>query len=1100
MKSARQNAPTAPNAPQAQTSTPPSARDANANADNGAPAQTTVNPQRTDLTFITNEPGAALAERFSDLLKDAQNFDAIVAYFYISGFHKIYKDLAAVDKIRILVGINADKAAYQLIQAARQHSNAKMSTSETNKKFAAQTIKEMDAADDNLQTEQGARAFIQWLKDEKLEIKAHPNDNLHAKLYIMTFRPHDRDAGRVITGSSNLTQSGLDKNLEFNVELKNPSDYQFARDKFNQLWENAVDVKQTLIETVTQKTWLRDDITPYELYLKFLYEYFQKDLEGEQIEIEEDAPEGFIKLKYQAQAVNAAKRILKEHGGVFLSDVVGLGKTYISALLAQKLDGPHLVIAPPALLDENNPNSWERVFHDFGIRKYTCRSRGKLDGIPQEMIERCRNVFIDESHNFRHQTNKTYEKIAEICRGKRVILVTATPFNNAYDDVLNQIKLFQKPLKSTIPGARDIHAYFRERSALADKGGEDAKTGARRIRDDILKHIMVRRTRAEIEEYFKGDAAQQGLKFPKAEKPEKIYYELSSEESRLFDDTVKKVAQEIQYARYTPLTYYQGAEPLEQSELQAHRNLGVFMKILLVKRLESSLYAFKKSVGRFIKYNELFLKSLQKGKVVISADHANKIFELMERDDDNQIEALIDAGKARSYAAANFKPALKADLQSDIALLKDIQAKWGEIERDPKLEGFLTDLKKDNLKGKKIIIFTESRETAAYLHQQISERHTERVLYFHGSAGANARADVSANFDQNARPENKQDKYDILVTTDVLAEGVNLHRSNIVINYDIPWNPTRMMQRVGRVNRLGSQFDQILTFNCFPTERAEDEIKLKQIAQSKIAKFIELLGADARLLTPTEDITSHGLFEQWTSPPSDDEEPDSELQHFKTIQDIQTNNPELYDKIKELPRKARAAKDSAAANANQLITYFRKGNLEKYFIADSEKEQEIGFNQAAQLLKANPEEQRRNMPADFYDKLNRNKSAFKWALQNPQTEAAKPVQDNFAELHKILRAVNPRAIGATDKKYLGNVRNLVRDRDLPKYTVQQALRRVNAEKDDGFQAAAVVAALKKTIPPNLLEPHLIEREQAEHIGKPRQIILSAYLIGETRDG
>ncbi len=202
---------------------------------------------------------------------------------------------------------------------------------------------EMGDSEDNQNVEEGVQKFVEWIKDGKLEIKAYPSQNIHAKLYIMTFKEGDRDVGRVITGSSNFTQSGLLDNLEFNVELKNRSDYEFAKRQFEELWKEAVDVSEKYIQTISERTWLNQTITPYELYLKFLYEYFKEELRKSDEIFTQYFPENFKSFEYQKQAVINAKRILEEYGGVFISDVVGLGKTYMSAMLAGQLDGRTLL-------------------------------------------------------------------------------------------------------------------------------------------------------------------------------------------------------------------------------------------------------------------------------------------------------------------------------------------------------------------------------------------------------------------------------------------------------------------------------------------------------------------------------------------------------------------------------------------------------------------------------------------------------------------------------------------------------------------------------------------------------------------------------------
>ena len=406
----------------------------------------------TDLSFITNEENKRLKDRFEVLIKDTSFFDCLVGYFYTSGFHALYKSLEKTEKIRILIGISTNRQTYDLLVNTNKPRQQVIEFSHAETKEQVENLVEEELADseDRPEVEEGVNKFIEWIRNKKLEIKAYPSQNIHAKLYIMTFCEGDRDAGRVITGSSNFTQAGLIDNLEFNVELKNRSDYEFARKKFEELWKDAVDVSEKYVQTIQEKTWLSQNITPYQLYLKFLYEYFKDEL-GQTGEVFiKYLPSEFKKLEYQEQAVLNAKKILLEYGGGFVSDVVGLGKTYISAMLAGQLDGRTLVIAPPMLLEKTNPGSWTNVFSDFRVPA-DFESLGKLDDLLYKGTEKYTNIIIDEAHRFRTETTITYEKLAEICRGKRVILVTATPYNNAPKDILSLLKLFQPAKKAPFP-------------------------------------------------------------------------------------------------------------------------------------------------------------------------------------------------------------------------------------------------------------------------------------------------------------------------------------------------------------------------------------------------------------------------------------------------------------------------------------------------------------------------------------------------------------------------------------------------------------------------------------------------------------------------
>ncbi|MGC9044795.1 MAG: phospholipase D-like domain-containing protein, partial [Myxococcota bacterium] len=253
-----------------------------------------------DLTFIVNEAGKTLKNRFEQLIKDCKFFDCLVGYFYVSGFHALYKPLEGSERIRILVGIGTNRETYDLISTAKDGS---FSHHETKQKIENIVENEMEDSEDNQNIDEGIQKFIEGIVNGKIEIRAYPSQNLHAKLYIITFKEGDRDIGRVITGSSNFTQSGLKDNLEFNVELKNRSDYEFAKQKFEQLWENAVDVSEKYVQTIKQNTWLNENITPYELYLKFLYEYFKDELSRTDEVFIKYLPENFKRFKYQEQAV-----------------------------------------------------------------------------------------------------------------------------------------------------------------------------------------------------------------------------------------------------------------------------------------------------------------------------------------------------------------------------------------------------------------------------------------------------------------------------------------------------------------------------------------------------------------------------------------------------------------------------------------------------------------------------------------------------------------------------------------------------------------------------------------------------------------------------
>ena len=300
--------------------------------------------------------------------------------------------LESVKKVRILIGLKNEQVVHGLIQIARDGaSEGAPSIAEIKATFGGMLRKELVQADDTLAIETGVRKFIEWIRSGKLEVKLYREQNIHAKVYILT-PEHPVESvnhGYVITGSSNLSHSGLEGNLEFNVLLAEPEEHDYALHRFNELWRDGVDVKDVhdaIITTVEQESPFAF-FTPYELYLRFLAEYF-RDYLGDRSKLNAvNLPQNFKKLSYQEDAVFTAQQMLKTYGGVFIADVVGLGKTFMSALLALQLDGRCLIIAPPSLLDENSPGSWARVFRDFCVPGHKCVSIGKLEEVIEQGVE-----------------------------------------------------------------------------------------------------------------------------------------------------------------------------------------------------------------------------------------------------------------------------------------------------------------------------------------------------------------------------------------------------------------------------------------------------------------------------------------------------------------------------------------------------------------------------------------------------------------------------------------------------------------------------------------------------------------------------------------
>lgn len=1059
---------------------------------------------QNDLTFFTNEPGQKLEDRFKRTLKDVQYFDILVGYFRTSGFHKLYQEFESIDKIRILVGLNADKKAVDIIQSVHQETLNFESHTNTKEKFAANIKQELYESDDNYDVEFGIAKFIEYIKSGKLEIKAYPSHNIHAKVYISRFHEDDRDFGRVITGSSNFSESGLNSQYEFNVELKNNSDVKFALYKFEELWKDAVDLSQIYIDTVEKETWLNDEITPYELYLKFLYEYFKENL-AKKDSLDIQLPKNFMKLEYQHEAVRTLSDIVDKYNGCFIADVVGLGKTYIAAMYMQNLPGKKLIISPPPII-----GSWEDAIFDFGVRGAKVVSLGKLEQIKKQGYEDYNYIFVDEAHRFRNEQTEQYRLLHQICYGKKVILITATPLNNSIYDFYPLIKLFQSPKDSDIPGMKNLEGFFanaRGKLKSLDKGTpeylDEVKNVSKTVRNKVLKYIMIRRTRQDVKEYFKKDIEKQGLYFPDVETPHRIIYNYDEFTNNIFNDTIKKL-KEFTFARYQPGNNLKDEYKLSDFAKTQEHNLVGFMKTMLVKRLESSKYAFMQTIERFIKSYEQFIDMYNNGTVYVSKKI--NVYDYLDNDDEESLLSLLDKdSKAKIYRQSQFKDDFIEKLNFDLSILKFIKKSWLEVSHDFKKEDFLKYLDQDSLLSKnKMIIFTESMETGQDLYNSLVTKYGDSVIFYSSSACRYKNSSVTSNtvkdlIHLNYDPKNKEQSDDIriLITTDVLAEGINLHRSNIIINYDLPWNPTRVLQRVGRVNRVGTKFDKIHIYNFFPTSTADSELGLEDNIKAKIQAFHETLGEDAKYLSEEETTTNHKLFgerlyDKITNKDTyneDDVSENIELKYISILEDIREKDLELFNRIKYLPKKARTGRIYNLPK-NSLITFFRKGALNKIYITDGERSQELSFDDAIPYFECTPDTKKQPVPKEYYELLNINKKLF---LKPNEEDDIQLKKTGGSSNHKYVKlriefAIKEGRLTDTQEEYLKKILSLYETGVIP----NDASKRIKDEIEKETDSLKLYQSVKANIP----DTYLITRKNTKKVdNNTKEIILSELLIG-----
>ena len=955
----------------------------------------------------------------------------------------------------------------------------------------------------------------------KIEMRACREKNVHAKVYITRYGEYSPFFGSVITGSSNFTENGLNAQHEFNVELKDTPDVKFALEKFEEMWKDGIDITEEYINAIDNKTWLNDSITPYQMYLKCLYEYFYGRINLE--EIKPDLPKGYLELKYQTDAIAEISKIVEEYGGAFLSDVVGLGKTYIAAMYAQTLKGKILVITPPAI----KPN-WESAFKDFGLktRDYDIISKGLIekeaDRIEKEELSGKKSyeyVFVDEAHSFRNGKTKSFENLRRICLNKKIILISATPLNNTFFDFYYLLSLFQNPIHSDIPGMENYLDFFvRKRQELkkieAESGSKDTpeyiskiKKISKEVRDKILQYVMIRRTRTDIKKYFYDDILSQGLHFPEVNDPIEIVYRFDRHTNEVFDRTIRIIGggknvpkeEKLSYAGYAPKTYLKDIQISAFEATQQKNNAG-FMKSRLVKRLESSKYAFEKTLERSIESHEKFIKMFNSGTVYISNDF--DVLDCIGDDDTVNIEDLLEQEKNwEAISSADFNDEFLPSLERDLSLLKYLLFSWRNIRHDYKQEKFIKELAENSLiKGKKIVVFTESAETGQNLADALRKIYSSKVMFYSSAQSQNVsmRETIRDNYDPNCDRILQKDDIQLLITTDVLSEGINLHRSNIIVNYDLPWNPTRVMQRAGRVNRIGSEHDRIYIFNFFPTSETDKELGLRESIIAKIQAFHNALGEDSKYLSEDEEpesfnISGQRLYEALSKTGSfDDGEENPQLKYLKLIREIRDSNIGLYVQIANMPRKIRTARagagiDGVSSHGN-LITFFKKGEkLCEFCITNGNETRKLSFIEAIKFFECAENEPKKTIPDEYYEYIAKNKEIFGEPIDTEPVRANRG-RSNASKAIKMLKGIiRSPEYNNEEKTYIQSIITALAENIIPEY-VSKELCDYFKKADSSF--AKVLMRIREIVP----EPYLASSGQWKNSQQAkREVVLSEYI-------
>jgi superfamily II DNA or RNA helicase len=770
--------------------------------------------------------------------------------------------------------------------------------------------------------------LVAFLKQDAVQIRRNPQRFNHAKCYILD--------ELVAIGSSNLTGSGLARNVELNAVLYQPSAQQQVREWFERRWNEGQDEKSGLIK-ILEESKFGLPLNPFLAYMKFLYEYYKIRLQEQ-----EERDRGRLELAaFQSDAVKAALRIIKKYNGVIIADSTGLGKTHIGLEILHELVAVQrkkaLLLAPRQVIN----TVWEQKLLDSSIktRNESIESTGTSRFRPEEFLD-YDVVLIDESHNYRNPSTKRRLNLMKLLSGgkrKQVILMTATPVNNSLMDLYHQISL--------ITGGDDAHFSELDIPDLRNHFiSADKKRLASGVEDIVrlLDEIMIRRTRQFIKEnYPEATINGKPVTFPKR-KLKKVEYALT----QIFGTTIySEVLNTIDGLNLVPYRIVSYREEAGKDEREQAEHRATLQKYGLLKRFESSVEAIRKSIGRLIEFYELFDKAVENGRVLDSKSFHELLADAEDEEEEEENDEKVYARLSQMMSerlpplTGEYNVAkMRRDIREDLNRLRPLQKGLNNIHpySDRKLSRLKELFDEDRIfetGGKKVVIFTQFVDTARYLHEELkSVLKDYEVRILTGDTDEATRKRILEGFApkaNNAPPGTNQ--IDVLVSTDVLSEGQNLQDANYCINYDLPWNPMKIVQRVGRIDRLMNDFDEVTAAVFIPEKELEDLLKLLEKLESKIQKVSDVVGIESTILGEKENPRNFNALERIRANDDsllDEMERSSELlPALSPFQFIWTYMKKIgKQKLESIPLGKRSGK---ACDVNGMVLFYReKKNME----------------------------------------------------------------------------------------------------------------------------------------------------------------------------
>jgi len=950
---------------------------------------------------IIDNRNQKLVDHIRTILDSTDSARFAVGYFFLSGLESIQDKLSGVQKLRLLIGNTTNRETIEqisegykrldLVEAAeeREHFLKRAEQKTRLDETAANLRKTVEVMDQTEETESLVKTLIDLIVEKRLEVRVYTKGRLHAKAYIFDYQSGAYENGIAVVGSSNLTLSGLTHNTELNVVVHGNDNHEQLGNWFDELWADGMDFESHLMDEL-QASWAGNIATPHDIYMKTLYALVSDRLEDEeQGDILWDSEINRQLADFQKVAVRQAIQMIKDNGGAFVSDVVGLGKSFIGAAILKHFHRMErtrgLIICPKPLeqmwIDYNSAFELNAEIVPMSMLRLDDEN-AMLTVLDHPKYEDREFVLIDESHNFRHHGSQRYSILQSFLAkaGRKVCLLTATPRNSSAIDVYNQIKLFHLDDVTDFPiSPANLKDYFREIEA-----------GKKKLQD-LLVHVLIRRTRRHILRYYgfteDTDKPMRTLSDTKAKhylEGNKRAYVMVAGKKNFFpkrqlatlrysiEDTYKglyekirlrlgkptgsryspKPGQELTYARYGLWHYVLPAKKKQApyTELQtAGSNLRGLIRVMLFKRFESSVYAFRKTLERLERIHDVFLKSLDQGFVPAGQDAQKLLYDSENYDEPDLLVAL--QGLSGKYSLSDFDEAkLRNHLEEDKKLLGDLLQIVSEQKippaKDDKLQTLIKKLKKDIPKATgKVLIFTQFSDTAEYLSEQLNPGGRIREIEsIHGS-GKN-KALVAARFSPNSNPYHKapeKSEIRILIATDVMSEGLNLQDADVVLNYDLHWNPVRLIQRFGRIDRIGSVNDEVWGFNFLPETELEKTLGLEAVLKNRIQDIHDTIGEDDQILDKDEQVNKDAMFCIYEKKGGgnqlslfEQEEGDfidlNEAEEM--MRSLRSDDPEEFDRIANLRDGIRSAKSTFSESGRYV--FCQSGRYQQLFLLDDD--------------------------------------------------------------------------------------------------------------------------------------------------------------------